>query len=60
MAGVTHSTADSKHSATNIIQVAAGILPKTHFGLFKGEKYTFLISAQKEAMSTLRGALTQK
>ena len=60
LADVTHSTADSKRSATDIMQVAADILPKTHFGLFKGEKYTFLVSAQKEVTSTLRGAQTQK
>ena len=60
MADVTHSTADSKCSATDIMQVAADILPKTHFVLFKEEKYTFLIRAQKELTSTLRGAQTQK
>ena len=41
LADVTHSTADSKRSATDIMQVAADILPKTHFGLFKGEKTLF-------------------
>ena len=41
LADVTHSTADSKRSATDIMQVAADILPKTHFGLFKGEKLFF-------------------
>ena len=37
------------HSATDSMQVPADILPKTHFRLFKGEKYNFSISTQNEA-----------
>ena len=37
VADIMHSPADSKHSATNSMQVAADNFPKTYFGLFKGE-----------------------
>ena len=41
VADILHSPADSKHSATNSMQVAADILPKTHFRPFKGENTLF-------------------